>query len=194
MQTAAPAPKPRGDQVEFSNAAAPASANADTGNTTILMIDAANLAFGDLNYTREEMLRFLKTLSPGEPVGLYVMGSHGWKVLLEPTKDIALVTAILSKWMPAAQDLANAQNEEQRNRREMDYVEDLGDLFAVNGNSPMGQPAELQPKDPQLRAMGSDPARDAFLMMPGIARSLASITGSQVARVGVKRQRPGRLE
>ena len=49
--------------------------------------------------------------------------------------------------MPDAQDLANAQNEEQRNRREMDYVEDLGDLFAVNGNSPMGQPARAAAGD-----------------------------------------------
>lgn len=153
------------------------SARAETGNTTILMIDAANLAFGDLNYAREEMRRFLKTLATGEPVGLYVMKRYGFQVLLPPTTDANLVAATLSKWMPDAQDLANAQSQEQRNRREIDYVEDLGDLFAVNGNSPMGQPAELQPVSPQLRAMGSDPARDAFLMMPSVARSLAAIPG-----------------
>ena len=44
-----------------------ASANADT---TVLLIDAANVAFSDLTYARSEMLRFLKTLAPDERVGL----------------------------------------------------------------------------------------------------------------------------
>ena len=177
-QTAMQQPQHAGSepQIEFSNHA-PIRSITDAGNTTILMIDAANLAFGDLNYAREEMLRFLKTLAPQEPVGLYVMKRHGFEVLLEPTTDAALVAATLRKWMPDAQDLANAQDQEQRNRRDIEYVDDLADLLAVNGNSPVGQPAELQPKDPQLRTMGSDPARDAFLMMPGIARKLAAIAG-----------------
>jgi VWFA-related protein len=147
------------------------------GNTTILMIDAANLAFGDLNYTRSEMLRFLKTLAFGEPVGVYVLKGHGFQVLLKPTTDVVLTAETLKKWMPDAQDLANAQDEEQRNRREVEYVDDVKDLFAVNGNSPEGKSAAAQPTDPQLRAMGSDPARDAFLMMPAIAQSLTAIPG-----------------
>ena len=71
---AAPVVSLAADAGEFSNVSpAPNRARAETGNTTILMIDAANLAFGDLNYARQEMLQFLKTLAPGEPVGLFVM-------------------------------------------------------------------------------------------------------------------------
>jgi VWFA-related protein len=151
--------------------------DAGQGNTTILLIDASNLAFGDLTYARAEMLRFLKGLPADERIGLYVLKKNGFEILLEPTADHAQVAATLTKWMPNAQDLANAQQEEGRNRRDVEYVDDLGDLFAANGNSPMGKSAAAQPTDAQLRAMGGDPARDAFLMMPGIARKLAAIAG-----------------
>jgi VWFA-related protein len=178
QQATVPARSDEDEPRPFSNVV-PVQGNvlAATGNTTILLIDAANLAFGDLNYARSEMLRFLKTLGPNEPVGLYVMKSRGFDVLLEPTTDAALLAATLRKWMPDARDLANAQEEERRNRRDIEYVNDLRDLFAVNGSSPLGRSAAAQPTDPQLRTMGQDPARDAFQMMPGIARKLGAISG-----------------
>ncbi len=61
-----------------------ASVARSKASVTILMIDTANVAFGDLSYARSEMLRFLKSLPSSEPVGIYVMGRYGFNVLQEP--------------------------------------------------------------------------------------------------------------
>lgn len=58
-------------------------------NTTVLMIDAGHVAFYDLNYARSEMLRFLKNVPGDERVGLYILGTHGFQVLTEPSLDHA---------------------------------------------------------------------------------------------------------
>ena len=154
-------------------------------NVTILMIDAGNLAFSDLTYAREEMLRFLKALPPDEPVGLYVMKSYGFQILQEPTTDHAQLAATLTKWMPSAQDLARAQDEEQRNREQFDFVHSIYDLVHLNGNestdpesSGQGSVAALaHPTDARLRALGSNPERDAFEVLQGVARHLSGLRG-----------------
>jgi VWFA-related protein len=156
-------------------------------HATILMIDAANLAWGDLSYAREEMLRFLKTLDAAEPVGLYILRSYGFQVLLEPSSDHALVAMRLNLWMPVAQDLARAQDEEQHNRQHIDWVAHTTDLVYVNGNdgtdpegSASGRDRVALAKhgvDPQLRAMGSNPERDALLGLVTVARHLAVYPG-----------------
>jgi VWFA-related protein len=156
-------------------------------HATVLLIDASNLAWSDLHYARQEMLRFLKTLAEDEPVGLYIMRSYGFQILLEPTTDHAQVAAQLSRWMPSAQDLARAQDEEQRNRQHFDWVLRQSDLAYVNGNdgtdpdqsySGSGKAAAAgNSVDPQLRSMGSNPQRDALERLPVIARHLAAIPG-----------------
>jgi VWFA-related protein len=197
-KAASPATSPQPDQ---SSAAAPAPvySNRQTepvlnsrpaateSHVTILLIDASNLAWGDLSYAREEMLRFLKGLKPGEPVGLYIMRSYGFQVLLEPTADHAEAAAQLSRWMPSAQDLARAQDEEQRNRQHMDWVHRLSDLLYVNGNEATDPSqfysgralaaAEGTSVDPQLRQMGSNPQRDALFNLQVVARHLGTIPG-----------------
>lgn len=158
------------------------------GNITILLIDAANVAFGDLTYARSEMLRFLKTLQPEERVGLYIMKSYGFQILLEPIADHAKVATTLTHWMPTAQDLARAQDEEQHNRQQFDWVHSLGDLVNVNGNDatdPEGNASSPAARaeqnkngaDPKLRLMGSNPQQDVLARLEIIARHLAVYPG-----------------
>lgn len=158
-------------------------------NSTVLMIDASNLAFGDLSYARAEMLRFLRNLAADEPVGLYVLKSYGFQVLREPTTDHAGVAAALGQWMPNAQDLARAQDEEQRNRQHIDWVSRLSDLTYVNGNDNMSPEVTsssgggsvagsvVYPVDARLQDLGSNPERDALLVLPEVAVHLAAISG-----------------
>lgn len=172
--TAAPATPA---QPVYSNQASTQTATRSAeSDTAILLIDSSNLAFGDLSYAREEMLRFLKTAPADERVGLYVLRRYGFVVLLEPTVDHAQVGATLAKWMPDAQDLANAQAEEERNREHFDWVHSSSDMGNVNGNS--NDDMDLSgPSDPKLRSMGSDPAREVLALFRGIARHLAGIPG-----------------
>jgi len=161
--------------------------SAAESNATILLIDAANLAWGDLSYARQEMLRFLKTLPDGNPVGLYILRSLSFQALAEPTADHALVTDKLARWMPTAQDLSRAQGEEQRSRQQFDYVHSRYDLAGVNGNSNTdpsnfvsGKGAAAQaaaPTDSKLQSLGSNPERDVLSILPGLARHMAAIPG-----------------
>jgi VWFA-related protein len=146
------------------------------GSTTILLLDPGNLAWPDLTYARGEILRFLQSLPANEVVGLYVMNAHGFQVLEERTADHALLASKLHGWMPSAQDLAQAQEMEQRNRQQFDYVLNPTDLQFVNGNINMA-PDTATMVDPQLRDNGSNPGRSAFPILAGVARHLAVIPG-----------------
>ncbi len=154
-----------------------ASVTQSKASVTILMIDTANVAFGDLSNARSEMLRFLKSLPASELVGIYVMGRHGFNVLQEPQTDHAALAAALAKWMPNARDLAQAQEEEERNRQNMDYVRHVSDLFSVNGNTPSGEFEMFNPPDPQLQSLGDSPELDALVALQGVGRRLAAISG-----------------
>lgn len=155
---------------------------------TVLLIDGGNLAFGDLSHAREEMLRFLKRLEADQPVGLYILKSYGFQVLLEPNTDHAGLAAQLARWMPTAQDLAHAQDEEQRNRQQFDSVHSVYDLPNVNGNA--GNPVEstisgsgaqakaaAMPTDAKLQEMGNNPGRATLSLLARVARHLAAIPG-----------------
>jgi VWFA-related protein len=165
------------------------SANADT---TVLLIDAANVAFSDLTYARSEMLRFLKTLASDERVGLYILQSHGFQILLEPTPDHQQVATVLTHWMPSAQDLARAQDEEQRNRQQFDWVHNASDLANVNGNGQGGSDPEMYssgkgvaaaagyPPDAELRPLGNRPEDFALHLLVGVGRHLGAIPGHKI--------------
>jgi VWFA-related protein len=153
------------------------------------MIDAAHVAFSDLTYARGEMLRFLKTLQPGERVGLYILGGHGFQVALEPTQDHARLASTLAVWMPNAQDLAHAQDEERRNRQQFDWVHSVTDLAQVNGNGQGGNDPEMYtsgsgvaaamayPPDAELRPLGDRPEDFVLHLLVGVGRHLAGIPG-----------------
>jgi VWFA-related protein len=146
-------------------------------NATIILLDGRNLAFGDLTYARTETMRFLQALPAGERVALYAIKFSGFQILTEETTDHALLEAKLGQWMPSAQDLANAQDEEQRNRQQIDEVHNISDLSSVNGNNTNEPNAQSHGLDPQLRDFGANPARDSLAILVSVARHLAALPG-----------------
>ncbi|HWE85685.1 MAG TPA: VWA domain-containing protein [Terracidiphilus sp.] len=152
--------------------AAPASASAGT----VLLIDESHIAWTDLNYARGQMLKFLSRIAPDAPVGLYSMNGLGFHVLLELTTDHAAVAARLKAFLPSAQSINQAQEEERRNRQSFDYVHNAADLNSVNGNHGDVVDAD-QPVDPELLSMGDNPARASFIILAQVARHLAAISG-----------------
>jgi VWFA-related protein len=170
------------EQPVFSNHRAEAGDSANTGGVaknraTILLIDPSSLAWADLTHAREQMLKFLRTLPTGERVGLYVLSARGFQVLVEATADRASLISALHSWIPSARDLAQAQEEEQRNRQQFDEVLHPSDLANVNGNDAAASSLAETMVDPNLQQFSSDPGRAAFLILVGVARHLAAIPG-----------------
>jgi VWFA-related protein len=155
--------------------------NADQeGSVTVLLIDSSNLAWTDLTSARQQMLRFLRLLPANGRAAIYVLKSNGFQILAEATTDHALLEAKLAQWMPSAQDLARAQEEERRNRQEIDYVRRRSDLQYVNGNN-VSAPETFMPADSQLRDNESNPGRDSLLILVRVARDLATVPGHKNA-------------
>ncbi|WP_109486998.1 VWA domain-containing protein [Occallatibacter savannae] len=146
-------------------------------NTTMFLIDASHVAFADLTHARNEMLRFLKTVPADEPVALYVLRKYGFEVLREPTTDHDQLALTLRNWMPSAQDLAQAANEEMRNRQSMEYVRDSHDMLAVNGKTPTGSDDVTSAPDMQRRALGDTPEQNALQYLIWVARHVAAFRG-----------------
>ena len=172
---------PSTDPGVFSNrqgeiAEAMPESGATAGSTTILLMDARNLAWTDFTNAREQMLKFFEKLPANERAGLYVQGARGFQVLVEGTADHALLASTLRGWMPNARSLAAAQEEEQRNRQQFDTVLHSDDLQNVNGNTNTpGLTTTMA--DPELRDFGWNPGRDALVILVGVARHLAAIPG-----------------
>ncbi len=175
-----PAPDSAPDHTFSNRAADPASPLAPQTSAapgaTILLIDEAHIAWADLNYARAQMLKFLDTLPVGERVGLYSMTGLGFRVLAEPSADHAALAARLKAFMPSSLALAQAQDEETRNRQQFNEVHNTSDLNSVNGNHTAVPDAE-QPVDPQLLSMGDNPARASLIILAQVARHLYSMPG-----------------
>jgi len=182
MQTTAeaspetPVQSPSVKSAEFSNHSPKNDAHAEE-NTTILLIDASNLDFGDLTDARQQMLRFLESLPPNERVALYLMKYHGFQVLREASTDHAALAAQLSKWRPSVQDVANAQDQEKRNRQQIETVHDPEDLLNVNGNYTMDSSTQSEALDPKLRELGSRPGPNALNILVDVAHHLSAVPG-----------------
>jgi VWFA-related protein len=184
-QLSGPATEQLGEQTAFSNRPATEAdttpPNADQqGSVTVLLIDSSNLAWTDITSARQEMLRFLRRLPANDRAAIYVLKANGFQILGEATADHAVLQAKLAQWMPSAQDLARAQEEERRNRQQIDYVRHRSDLQYVNGNT-VSAPETFMPADPQLRDNESNPGRDSLLILVGVARHLATIPGHKNA-------------
>jgi VWFA-related protein len=181
--TPGPAPAPAAppamaDAQTFSNRAAKeAQSKAIEGNTIILLLDGSNLAWADFAVVREQTMRFLKSLPPNERVALYAMRYHGFEVLEEATADHAVIASRLSKWGPAAQDLANGQDEEMRNRQQIETVHSPEDLLNVNGNYTLDPDTQAEALDPKLRELGSRPGPIAMTVLSNVAHHLALLPG-----------------
>jgi VWFA-related protein len=143
---------------------------------TILLIDQSHIAWSDLSNARAQMLMFLGGLPTGERVGFYTMTGLGFRVLTEITTDHQALIARLQKWMPSAQSVAQSQEEEARNRQQINEVQSVSDLKSVNGNS-IDAPVSNSPVDYQLRDRGQNPARDSLIVLVGVARHLSGVAG-----------------
>jgi VWFA-related protein len=169
---------PAGAPPEFSNHsqkdAGPPGAE---GNTVVLLIDSGNLAFNDLADARQQMVHFLQSLPGNERVALYTMKYHGFQVLQEASTDHAAIAARLAKWMPTAQDLANAQDEEQRNRQQIETVHAPEDLLSVNGSYTLDTGSQGEALDPKLRELGSMPGPNALNILVDVAHHLSAMQG-----------------
>jgi VWFA-related protein len=181
-QLSSPATEQLGNQATFSNSSATVAYTKpqNPGSVTVLLIDSSNLAWTDLTSARQQMLRFLRGLPAADRAAIYVLKTNGFQILEEATADHALLEAKLAQWMPSAQDLARAQEEERRNRQEIDYVRRRSDLQYVNGNN-ISAPETAMPADPQLRDNESSPGRDSLLILVGVARDLATVPGHKNA-------------
>ena len=146
-------------------------------NTTILLLDAANLVFGDLVDARQQMLRFLHDLAPNERAALYVLRYKSFQVLEEGTTDHGLLIEKLTKYKPDPLDVSESQDQEARNRQQMETVHNMEDLLDVNGLSEADPDNNYTPLDATLRTLGSDPGRDSMAMLVNVARHLATIPG-----------------
>jgi VWFA-related protein len=160
----------RGDKASAAKAGA-------EGNTFVFVVDPANLVYNDLVDARRQMLDFLKKLEGKERVALYVMRYRGFQVLQEATTDHAQLAAVLTKWMPTAQDLLNARDEEDRNRQKFETVHSPEDLLSVNGSYTLDPESQQVALDPKLREMGSNPGPNALDVLVDVARHLSPIAG-----------------
>ncbi len=150
--------------------------NGAEATTTILLLDASNLAWADLTNARGQLLHFLQALPAGERAALYLLQGNGFQVLVEATWDHALLAAKLSQWAPSAQDLAHAQEMEAQNRQQFDEVRNASDLQSVNGNTDSSADT-ANTVDPKLLANGRDPTRTVLPALANVARHLAAIPG-----------------
>jgi VWFA-related protein len=151
-------------------------AKAAESGATILLIDESHIAWTDLTYARDQMLKFLEKTAAAERLGLYSMTASGFRVLVEATSDHIALAARLKTFTPSALSLAQAHEEETRNRQQFDEVHNVADLNSVNGNH-TDVPDSAQPVDPQLLSMGDDPARASLIILTQVARHLAAMPG-----------------
>ncbi len=142
----------------------------------ILLIDS-NLSFDDLSNLREQMGSFLKALHGNERVAIYVMRRGGFQVLQETTTDHALLATTLAKWTPSSDSIALGQEQEARNRQQMESVHNTEDLLSVNGRSTPDAQSQSQGQDPQLRALGDDPGAKSLAGLLLVAHHLAAVPG-----------------
>lgn len=174
-------PPPDTQEPSFANRA-PTAVDATTPvpapdiGSTILVIDESHIAWNDMSYARGQILKFLGSLGSGERVGIYSMTGLGFHVLAEVTADRAALIARMQTYLPTAQSVGAAQEEETRNRQHFDQVHNVADLNSVNGNH-IEVPDAEQPVDPQLLTMGDDPARASFIVLAQVARHLAALPG-----------------
>ena len=146
-------------------------------NTVVLLLDSTNLSFGDFTDVRQQMLRFLRTVAPNERVALYTMRYHSYQALHEATTDHEALASQLAHWKPDGQDVANAQDEEKRNRQQIETVRSPEDHLSVNGNYTLDASTQQEAQDPKLRELGSRPGPDALGILVEVAHHLAAVPG-----------------
>lgn len=78
------------------------------GPTTILMLDAANTAFKDQSYARQQMLKFVKEqYKPGQRVAVFTL-TNSLGMLQDFTSDPEILKKAIENYQPQQQELAKA--------------------------------------------------------------------------------------
>lgn len=172
-----PAMSPAPDPMTFSNHTRNAAAATADGNTIVFLVDGSNVALSDFAVVRQQLLAFLKSAPPDQRIAFYAMRYHGYQVLEEATADRDRIAARLAKWIPVAQDMNNARDEEEHNRQQIDTVHSPEDMLSVNGNYTMDTGTQTEALDPQLRELGSQPGPIAMALLNQVAHHLAAIPG-----------------
>ena len=162
---------------EFSNHAPDLQTVRAQENSVVLLIDSSNLSFGDYTDARQHMLRFLRTVASSERVALYTMRYHSYHVLHEATTDHEALATQLAHWKPDGQDVANAQDEEMRNRQHIETVLSPEDHLSVNGNYTMDSSTQQEALDPKLRELGSRPGPNSLGLLVEVAHHLSAVPG-----------------
>jgi VWFA-related protein len=146
-------------------------------NSIVLLIDSSNLSFGDFTDARQQVIKFLKALPSDEPVALYAMKYHAFQVLEESTTDHEELAVRLKKWMPSAQDIGNAGDEEEHHRQHVETVHSPEDLSNVNGNFTLDPATQSEALDPKLADLGSDAPGLALSILVDVGRHLGALPG-----------------
>lgn len=154
-------------------------------SSTVLLLDPTSLNYADLNYARQQILKFLDQTPKSEPVGLYVRIGSGFRILAEETTDHAALSSALRNWMPTAPALAQSQEREMRNRQQFDTVDNPNNMPYVNGNLSMPgadgasvkSVGSMDKVNPKLMNEGSDPTSNALGALVGVAAHMDAIPG-----------------
>ncbi len=154
-----------------------ASAATVEGNTLIFLVDPSNLIWNDFIDARRQMLDFLSKLPATERVALYAQRLYRFQVLVEASTDHQAVAQRLLTWMPTAQDLLNARNEEDRNRQHFESVHNLEDMLSVNGNFTLDPETQGEAQDPKLRELGDNPGGTSLDLLVSVAGHLKPMPG-----------------
>jgi VWFA-related protein len=162
---------------EFSNRSVSSGSSRSETNSIVLLIDGSNLDYNDFVDARQQMVHFLRTLHPGERVALYAMKYHGFQVLHEATTDHEALATQLAKWAPTAHDMSNAQDEERRNRQQIETVLNPEDMLNVNGSFTLDSETQAEGLDPKLRELGSRPVPNALDILVAVAHHLRAMPG-----------------
>jgi len=107
------------------------------GAVNILLFDLVNTAPQDQQYTRKQMLKFLKALPPGQQVALFVL-SDRLHLFQSFTGSSALLTAAAKMINPKDMQLYQSDSEQMR------QIDDLGRMEnALGGRDPAGSVQHL---------------------------------------------------
>jgi len=194
---AAPAAKDDQPPNVFSNRLAPA---AKAGNVTVILLDALNTDIQDQSYARDQAIRFLRQIQPGDHIGIYALGS-GLQVIHDFTTDSTDLLAALQKYgvkalsstpgesstglavnaAPTPSATGKSASSNIPNQNSGDPL-NLNNLFSLKGNTTMERDYLLQHRiEATLRALGF--IAQHLAIFPG-RKSLIWVSGGFPLSVG----------
>lgn len=65
---------------------------------TVILIDELNIKCEDWPYARDQLMRFLRQVQPGERIGVYVLLPEGFAIVHDFTQDCSALAKRLARW------------------------------------------------------------------------------------------------